>query len=64
MKEGQKEILRGKRTIARRDQRGKRIKKLEAMLESSYQHRDDMVDEIRSTPVAMSHHFKAASDWF
>ena len=48
LKEGQKEILRGKRTIARRDQRGKRIKKLEAMLESSYQHRDDMVDEIRS----------------
>jgi len=48
LKEGQKEILRGKRTIARRDQRGKRIKKLEAMLESSCQHRDDVVDEIRS----------------
>jgi hypothetical protein len=48
LKEGQKETLRGKRTIARWDQRGKRIKKLEAILESSYQHRDDMVDEIRS----------------
>jgi hypothetical protein len=47
LKEGQKEMLKNKRTVARRDRRGKRIKKLEAMLESSYQHRDDMLDDIR-----------------